>query len=74
VTEESEIGTIGALEEDEQAILGGDLQASEDALNAFANAPTAENLAPFQDGRAAILGLPDLVVLTSLIDSLKRRL
>lgn len=74
VTKESEIGTIGALEEDEQAILGGDLQASEDALNAFANAPTAENLAPFQDGRAAILGLPDLVVLTSLIDSLKRRL
>ena len=72
-TEETEIGTIGALVEDGYAILGGDLQASGDALNAFAKAPTAENLAPFYDGRAAILGLPDLAVLSSLIEALKRR-
>jgi hypothetical protein len=72
-TEETEIGTIGALEEAGHTVLGGDLQATGDALQAYARDPRPENLAPFYDGRAAILGLPDLSVLTSLIESLKRR-
>ncbi len=73
-TTEAEIGAIGALEEAGHTVLGGDLQATGDALQAYARDPRPENLAPFYDGRAAILGLPDLAVLTSLIDSLKRRL
>lgn len=72
VTETTEIGTIGACVEAGRVVLGGDLQASGDALQAYAQDPRPENLAPFYDGRAALLGLSDPAVLGLLVARLKQ--